>query len=122
MEGRKLFALCVLGTLFFMVASLVPSLAPVVPAEARVTAITITYVTPTELHPGETREVVTIIKNDGGITAKNIRLKWQPTEFISFIGPTSFHINTLIKWQSIVGRIKVHVTEEAPNGVSCVFG
>ena len=120
MDGRKLFALCVLGTLFFMVASLVPSLAPVVPAEARVTAITITEVTPTELRPGDTREVAITIKNDGGITAKNIRLTCQPTEFISFIGPTSIHKSTLIRWESRVGKIKVHVTEEAPNGVYAI--
>ncbi|KAF5435643.1 hypothetical protein C5S36_02695 [Candidatus Methanophagaceae archaeon] len=119
-KKRKLFALCVLGTFFFMVASLVPSLAPVPPADAAVAAITITKVTPTELQPGDEKEVTITVKNDGGIEAKNIRLVCQPTEFISFIGPTSFHKNSLYKWESREGKIKVRVADEAPNGVYAV--
>lgn len=67
-KRRKLFALCVLGTLFFMMTSLVPSFAPVVPVDASSATITITKVTPTELQPGDTKELaVTMKKTERGM-------------------------------------------------------
>ena len=115
-KGKKLFALCVLGTLFFMMASLVPSFAPVIPVDASSATITITKVTPTELQPGDTKEVAVTMKNNGAWDAKDITLSFQGSETISFIGPTSVHVNTVNSWKSKTGVITVHVKEEAPNG------
>ena len=114
---RKLVSLCVLGMVLFMVFSLIPSFTPVVPADAAFSSVTITDVKPTELHPGDTREVIVTVKNNGGRDARDIRLAFQGTETVSLIGPTVAHINTLNSWCSKEVEITVHVKEEAPNGV-----
>ena len=115
-KGRKLVSLCVLGMVLFMLFSLV-SFTSVVPVDAAFSSVTITDAKPTELHPGDTREVTVTVKNNGGWDAKDIRLAFQGTETVSVIGPTVTHINTLTSWQSKDVIITVHVKEEAPNGV-----
>ncbi len=49
-KGRKLVSLCALGMMLFLMSSLVP-------ADAAFSSVTITDVKPTELHPGDTKEV-----------------------------------------------------------------
>ncbi|MHC1624098.1 MAG: COG1361 family protein, partial [Candidatus Methanospirareceae archaeon] len=112
---EKLVSLCVLSIVFFMLFSPVPSFIP--PAEAAFSSVTITDVTPTELHPGDTKEVIVTVKNNGGRDARDIRLAFQGTETVSLVGPTVVHINTLNSWCSKEVEIMVHVKEEAPNGV-----
>jgi len=114
----KLVSLCILGMVFFMLFSLVPSFTPA--ADAAFSSITITDVKPTELHPGDTRAVTVTVKNNGGRDARDIRLAFQGTETLSLIGPTVAHINTLNSWCSKEVGIVVHVKEEAPNGVYLV--
>jgi hypothetical protein len=114
-KGRKLVSLCVLGMVFFMVFSLVLSFTP--PADAIFSSVTITDVKPTELHPGDTREVTVTVKNNGGRDARDIRLSFEGTETVSLVGPTVVHINTLNSWCWKEVEITVHVKEEAPNGV-----
>ena len=114
-KGRKLISLCVLGMVFFMVFSLVLSFTP--PADAIFSSVTITDVKPTELHPGDTREVTVTVKNNGGRDARDIRLAFQGTKNVSLVGPTVVHINTLNSWCWKEVEITVHVKEEAPNGV-----
>jgi PGF-CTERM protein len=114
-KGRKLVSLCVLGMVLFMVFSLVPSFTP--PADAIFSSVTITDVKPTELHPGDTREVTITVKNNGGRDARDIRLAFQGTKNVSLVGPTVVHINTLNSWCWKEVEITVHVKEEAPNGV-----
>ncbi len=114
-KGRKLVSLCAVGIALFMMFSLVPSFIP--PADATFSSVTITEVTPTELHPGDTKEVTVTVKNNGGMDARDIRLAFQGTETVSLIGPTVVHINTLNSWCSKEVEITVHVKEEAPNGV-----
>lgn len=108
-------SLCVLGMLFFMMVSVVPLFIP--PADAAFASVTITDARPTELHPGDTKEVTVTVMNNGGLDAKDIRLAFQGTDDLSVIGPTVAQINTLISWQSKDVVITVHVKEEAPNGV-----
>ncbi|MCD6456028.1 MAG: PGF-CTERM sorting domain-containing protein [Methanophagales archaeon] len=115
-KGRKLVSLCVLSMVFFMLFSLVP-FTSVVPADAAFSSVTITEVMPTELHPGDTREVTVTVKNNGGRDARDIILAFQGTETVSLVGPTVAHINTLNSWCSKEVEITVHVKEEAPNGV-----
>ncbi len=114
---RKLVSLCAVGMVFFMLFSLVPSFTSVVPADAAFSSVTITDVKPTELHPGDTKEVIVTVKNNGGRDARDIRLAFQGTETVSLIGSTVVHINTLNSWCWKEVEITVHVKEEAPNGV-----
>jgi hypothetical protein len=114
-KRRKLVSLCVLGMVFFMLFSLVP-FTSVVPADAAFSSITITEVTPTELSPGETREVIVAVKNNGGADARDIKLSFQGTEIVSLVGSTVAQINTLNSWTSKEVKITVHVKEEAPTG------
>jgi len=102
---------------FFMMASSVPSFMFIAPSEAAFSSITVTHVTPTELHPGDTCKVTVTVKNNGGMDAKDIKLAFQGTETVSLIGPTVVHINTLNSWCSKEVEITVHVKEEALNGV-----
>ena len=113
-KGRKLVSLCAVGIALFMMFSLV-SFTP--PAGAAFSSVTITDVTPTELHPGDTREVIVTVKNNGGRDARDIRLSFEGTKNVSLVGPTVAHINTLNSWCSKEVEIMVHVKEEAPNGV-----
>jgi len=113
----KLAPLCVLSLVFFMMASLALTFMFIAPAEAAFSSVTITDVTPTELHPGDTCKVTVTVKNNGGMDARDIRLAFQGTETVSLIGPTVVHINTLNSWCSKEVEITVHVKEEAPNGV-----
>ena len=113
----KLAPLCVLSLVFFMMASPALPFMFIAPAEAAFSSVTITDVTPTELHPGDTCKVTVTVKNNGGMDARDIRLAFQGTETVSLIGPTVVHINTLNSWCSKEVEITVHVKEEAPNGV-----
>jgi hypothetical protein len=108
-------SLCVLGMLFFMMVSVVPFFIP--QADAAFASVTITDARPTELHPGDTKEVTVTVMNNGGRDAKDIRLAFQGTDNLSVIGPTVAQINTLISWQSKDVVITVHVKEEAQNGI-----
>ncbi len=107
--------LCVFGIAFFIVSSLLPLFIP--QADAAFASVTITDARPTELHPGDTKEVTVTVKNNGGRDAKDIRLAFQGTDNLSVIGPTVAQINTLISWQSKDVVITVHVKEEAQNGI-----
>ena len=116
-KAGKLAPLCVLSMVFFMMASPALPFMLIAPAEAAFSSVTITDVTPTELHPGDTCKVTVTVKNNGGMDARDIRLAFQGTETVSLIGPTVVHINTLNSWCSKEVEITVHVKEEAPNGV-----
>ncbi len=116
----KLFLLCTLTMVFALLVFSPFSFLPfpsVVPADAAFSSVTITDVKPTELHPGDTKEVTVTVKNNGGRDARDIRLAFQCTETVSLIGPTVAHINTLNSWCSKEVESVVHVKEEAPNGV-----
>ncbi len=90
----------------------------VMPVSGAFSSVVITDVEPTDFHPGETKEVVLTVKNNGAIDARDVRLKFEEgTESVSLIGPTGFLINTLNSWCSKEVKITVHAKEGTPNGV-----
>ena len=91
----------------------------VMPVSGALSSVVITDVEPIEFHPGETKEVVLTVKNNGGVDAKDITLEFdvQNTEYVSLIGLTVVQINTLNSWCSKEVKITVHAKEGAPNGV-----
>nr|QNO51235.1 hypothetical protein BAILMKME_00033 [Methanosarcinales archaeon ANME-1 ERB6] len=113
-KGRKLVSLCAVGIALFMLFSLVSF---TLPADAAFSSVMITDVTPTELHPGDTREVTVTVKNNGGRDARDIRLSFEGTKNVSLVGPKVVQMNTLNSWCSKEVEIRVHVKEEASNGV-----
>ena len=89
----------------------------VMPVSGALSSVVITDVEPTEFHPGETKEVILTVKNNGGRDAKDVMLIFGDSEFISLVGPTVAQINTLNSWCSKEVKITVHAKEGTPNGV-----
>nr|CBH37036.1 hypothetical protein, secreted [uncultured archaeon]CBH37670.1 conserved hypothetical membrane protein [uncultured archaeon]CBH39987.1 hypothetical membrane protein [uncultured archaeon] len=94
----------------------------VMPVRGAFSSVVITDVEPTEFHPGETKEVVLTVKNEGGDDAKDVKLEFQvqDAEYVSLVGPTVLQINTLNSWCSKEVKITVHVKEGTPTGVYCL--
>ena len=94
----------------------------VMPVSGALSSVVITDVEPTEFHPGETKEVVLTVKNEGGDDAKDVKLEFQvqDAEYVSLVGPTVLQINTLNSWCSKEVKITVHVKEGTPTGVYCL--
>ncbi len=89
----------------------------VMPVSGALSSVVITDVEPTDFHPGETKDVVLTVKNNGGRDAKDVMLIFGDSDFISLVGPTVAQINTLNSWCSKEVKITVHVKEGTPNGV-----
>ena len=89
----------------------------VMPVSGALSSVVITDVEPTEFHPGETKDVVLTVKNNGGRDAKDVRLIFEGTEYVSLVGPTVFQINTLNSWCENEVKVTVHAKEGTPNGV-----
>ena len=89
----------------------------VMPVSGAFSSVIITDVEPTDFHPGETKEVVLTVKNNGARDARDVRLIFEGTVLLSVVGPTVVQINTLNSWCSKEVKITVHVVEGTPNGV-----
>ena len=89
----------------------------VMPVSGALSSVVITNVEPTEFHPGETKDVVLTVKNNGARDARDVTLIFEGTEWLSVVGPTVFQINTLNSWSSKEVKITVHAKEGTPNGV-----
>ncbi|NQE52618.1 hypothetical protein C5S29_03415 [ANME-1 cluster archaeon GoMg3.2] len=89
----------------------------VMPVSGAFSSVVITDVEPTEFHPGETKDVVLTVKNNGARDARDVRLIFAGSEWLSLVGPTVFQINTLNSWCSKEIKITVHAKEGTPNGV-----
>lgn len=88
--------------------------------------IVITGVKPTELSPGDTKEILLTVKNAGSNEAKQVTFNFLESQYISVVGPSSVCINSLNGWCSKDVEITVHVSEGAPSGshaipVTCTF-
>lgn len=94
----------------------------VMPVSGAFSSVVITAVEPTEFHPGETKEVVLTVKNNGARDARDVRLLFDGSEWLSLVGPTLFQINTLNSWSSKEVKITVHAKEGTPNGVYSLPG
>lgn len=111
-EQRKLILLPLVSVLLLFSLSATHIAAAFVPS-----SIIVTDVTPTELGPGDTREVTITVKNNGGRDARDVKLAFQGTPDVSVVGPTVVQIETLESWASKEVKITVHVRDEAPSGV-----
>lgn len=91
---------------------------PPVSAAAR-SSIVITDIMPTELHPGDTRDVILTVKNNGAGDARDVRLNFQVEDKknVTLVGRTEVQIPALNAWREKKVKIKVHVEEGIPNGV-----
>jgi len=88
--------------------------------------IVITGVKPTELSPGDTKEITLTVKNGGSNDAKQIVFNFQESQYISVVGSSSVYINSINGWCSKDVVITVNVSEGAPSGtysipVACTF-
>jgi len=88
--------------------------------------IVITGVKPTELSPGDTKEITLTVKNAGSNDAKQVTFNFQESQYISVIGSSSVCINSINGWCSKNMVITVHVSEGTPGGtysipVTCTF-
>jgi hypothetical protein len=89
----------------------------VMPVSGAFSSVIITDVEPTAFHPGETKEVVLTVKNNGGVDARDVRLVFGDTEYVSLVGPTVVQINTLNSWSKKEVKITVRAKEGTPNDV-----
>ncbi len=108
--------------------SIVAILVCIVPSSSAGTdaKIVITGVKPTELSPGDTKEITLTVKNGGSNDAKQIVFNFQESQYISVVGSSSVYINSINGWCSKDVVITVHVSEGAPSGtysipVACTF-
>ena len=73
----------------------------VAPSSAATNAkIVITDVTPTELSPGDKKDVTLTVKNQGGSDARHITMNFQNGDQVSLIGSSTVHIASLNAWCS----------------------
>ncbi|MFP3908743.1 MAG: COG1361 S-layer family protein [Archaeoglobaceae archaeon] len=85
-------------------------------AQTTYSSVTIKDVLPTELSPGDTQEITLTVSNEGSEPARDVKLAFQGTQYISVVGATIKSIDWLHDRSSQKITIKVHVNEEAPTG------
>jgi hypothetical protein len=78
--------------------------------------IVITNVTPTNLAPGDSKEITLTVKNDGSRNARHITLNFQSSDYISVIGSSTEYIHSINAWCSKEVKITVHVAEDTSDG------
>jgi len=88
--------------------------------------IVITGVKPTELSPGDTKEITLTVRNGGSNDAEQVTFNFQESQYISVVGSSSVCINSVNGWCSKDMVITVHVSDGAPGGtysipVTCTF-
>ncbi len=85
-------------------------------AQTTYSSVTIKDVVPTELKPGDTREVTLTVSNEGSEPARDVKLAFQGSQYVSVVGATIKSIDWLHDRSSQKITINVHVNEEAPTG------
>jgi len=106
---RKIILL--IAVLIFVTAALVA------PSNAATNAkIVITDVTPTELAPGDIKDVSLTVKNQGGRDARHITLNFQNGDHVSLIGSSTVHIASLNAWCSKEIPITIKAEDEIDEG------
>ena len=78
--------------------------------------IVITDVTPTELAPGDIKDVSLTVKNQGGSDARHITLNFQNGDHVSLIGTSTVHIASLNAWCSKEIPITIKAEDEIDEG------
>jgi len=104
-----------IATLIFVTAALVA------PSSAAANAnIVITDVTPTELSPGDIKEVTLTVKNQGGRDARHITMNFQNSDHIALIGSSTVYISSINAWCSKEISITIKADDELPNGAYAI--
>lgn len=104
-----------IAILIFVTAALVA------PSSAATNAnIVITDVSPTELSPGDKKEITLTVKNQGGRDARHITMKFQNSDHISLIGSSTVYISSINAWCSKEIPITIKVEDELTNGAYAI--
>jgi len=82
--------------------------------------VVITDVTPTELSPGDLKEITLNVKNEGGCDARHITMNFLSIDYISLIGPSTVYISSLNAWCSKEVSIRLKVEDEISNGAYAI--
>ena len=89
----------------------------VAPASAAANAnIIITDVIPTDLSPGDIKEITLTVKNQGGTDARHITMNFQTSDPISLIGSSTVYISSLNAWCSKEIPITIKAEDEITDG------
>jgi hypothetical protein len=104
-----------IATFIFVTAALVA------PSSAGTNAnIVITEVTPTDLSPGDIKEITLTVKNQGGGDARHITMNFQNSDHISLIGSSTVYISSLNAWCSKGIPITIKAEDEITNGAYAI--
>jgi len=82
--------------------------------------IIITGVTPSDLSPGDLKEITLNVKNEGGYDARHITMNFMSIDNISLIGSSTVYLSSLNAWCSKEVSIKVKAENEIPNGAYAI--
>ncbi len=82
--------------------------------------VVITDVTPTELSPGDLKEITLNVKNEGGCDARHITMNFLSIDYISLIGSSTVYISSLNAWCSKEVSIRLKVEDEISNGAYAI--
>ena len=82
--------------------------------------VVITAVTPTELSPGDLKEITLNVKNEGGCDARHITMNFLSIDNISLIGSSTVYISSLNAWCSKEVSIRLKVEDEISNGAYAI--
>ena len=89
----------------------------VAPSSAAANAnIIITDVIPTDLSPGDIKEITLTVKNQGGTDARHITMNFQTSDPISLIGSSTVYISSLNAWCSKEIPITIKAEDEITDG------
>ena len=103
--------------ILFITAIIIITVALVAPSNAATNAkIVITDVRPTELVPGDIKDVLLTVKNQGGKDARHITMNFQNGDHVSLIGSSTVHIASLNAWCSKEIPITIKVEDEIDEG------
>jgi len=78
--------------------------------------IVISDLTPTDLSPGETGEIILTVKNDGSRDARHITLNFQSSDYISVIGSSTVYIHSINAWSDTRIKIMIRVEDGIDTG------
>lgn len=93
----------------------------VAPASAAANAnIVITEVTPTDLSPGDIKEITLTVKNQGGRDARHITMNFQNSDYLSLIGASTVYISSINAWCSKEVPITIKAEDEITDGAYAI--
>ncbi len=114
-EEKQIIPLFIIAVLLFV------AVAWIAPASAAANAnIVITEVTPTDLSPGDVKEITLTVKNQGGRDARHISMDFQKSDHISLIGSSTVYISSINAWCSKEIPITIKAEDEITEGAYAI--